>query len=77
MYAVLNAPSLPGPMLAQAQAESRLRDSYRSMLMQLQHRYQVQKEQQEEVHRMQLQEQVRAFKCLNNCTRTRCSSMWR
>ncbi|GLC67204.1 hypothetical protein PLESTF_000528800 [Pleodorina starrii] len=46
-----------GPLLAQAQFESRLRDAYRSMLLQLQHRYQLERERQEDAHKLALQEQ--------------------
>jgi hypothetical protein len=49
---------LPGAMLAQSQFESRLRAAYRSMLLQLQHRYQLERERQEEAHQAALREQV-------------------
>ncbi|GIL82975.1 hypothetical protein Vretimale_8494 [Volvox reticuliferus] len=46
-----------GPLLAQAQFESRLRNAYRSMLLQLQHRYQLERERQEDAHKLAMQEQ--------------------
>ncbi|KXZ53637.1 hypothetical protein GPECTOR_6g554 [Gonium pectorale] len=52
------AAGVSGNMLAQAQFEARLRGAYRSMLMQLQHRYMLERERQEELHKLQLQTQV-------------------
>lgn len=48
------------PQLVQAAVEERLRGAYRAMLLQLQHRYATECERQEEAHKLQLQEQVRA-----------------